>query len=474
MPTVNDKSQGVGRWRKVLIQRRISASVDHLRPQRWNWNAILRPLDQNLARQIHEPLPAGGIHSLRYFWLDGLFASISENFYLGYIALFALAYGATNRQVGVLAAVANLVGALALFPGAKLVEQIGRRKPVVIWSAGGFGRLTLLGLVFIPFFISDPALAIVAIIAVDGLRSFMTNLANPAWTDLVTDLVPQSMRGRFFASRNTAMGLAALMVAPLAGRIIYLTNTGLDSLFAGYQVSFLFAFIFGMVSTVSFGRIQETKPAATRLHSHQRGDLRRALRQNTSFVGLIVSALVWNMALQVAVPFFNVYLVSEFQATTLAIGILASISALSALVGQRIFGRLMDQRGAYWVQIASGLLIPLAPLSWAFISAPWQVGIINLFTGFLWAGYNLANFNLLLELTPDEQRPRAVALYQTAVFGSAVFGPLLGGFLADAIGFKFIFVLSAVGRYLGMVLFLWLTIRPKKDWRKSHDTDFIS
>ena len=89
-----------------------------------------------------------------------------------------------------------------------------------------------------------------------------------------------------------------------------------------------------------------------------------------------------------------------------------------------------------------------------------QVGIINTFSGFLWAGYNLSNFNLLLELTPDEGRPRAVALFQTAVFGSAVIGPLLGGFLADAIGFKFVFGLSSAGRYLGIALFILLTIRP--------------
>lgn len=450
------------RWRKNLIQRRVSARVDHLRPHRWSWYALIRPLDHSLASQVQEPLPAGGLRNLRYFWLDGLFAAISENFYLGYIALFALTYGATNRQVGALAAVANLLGALSLFPGAKLVERTGRRKAVVIWSAGGVGRLALLGLAFIPFLISDPALAIVAIIVVDGLRSFMANLANPGWTDLVADLVPASMRGRFFSSRNTAMGLAALLVAPLAGRIISMTSTRLDSLFAGYQTVFLFAFLFGIVSTISFGRIQDPKPTTATPRSHQKGDLRLLLRHSPIFVGLVVSALVWNMALQVAAPYFNVYLVSEFQATTLTIGILAGIASLSALVGQRVFGRLLEQRGAFWVQIACGLLIPLAPLSWAFISAPWQVGIINLCTGFLWAGYNLANFNLLLQLTPDEQRPRAVALYQTAVFSSAVVGPLLGGYLADTIGFKFIFVISAAGRYLGMALFLWLTIRPRR------------
>ncbi|MGD8855581.1 MAG: MFS transporter [Chloroflexota bacterium] len=455
--------QGSGktlRWGRALIQRRISAGADHLLPQRWNWYGLVRPLDHSLVRQAHEPLQAGSLRSLRYFWLDGLFAAISENFYLGYVALFALAYNASNSQVGLLAAATNLLGMLALFPGAQLVDRTGRRKNVVIWSGGILSRVALLGLALIPTLIGQPAVAIMAIVVVNSLRSFFANLANPGWTALVADLVPETMRGRFFASRNMAMGLAALVVAPLAGQVILAANARLESLFAGYQAIFVLAFLFGMVSTVAFQQIQEPKPAEAAHPAHQRGDLRRALRRSTGFFGLVISALVWNMALQVAAPFFNVYLVSQFQATPLTIGILAGVATFTALIGQRVFGRLLDRKGAFWVQTLTGLLIPLAPLAWAFITAPWQVGLINVFSGFLWAGYNLSNFNLLLRLTPDEQRPRAVALFQTAVFGSAVVGPILGGFLADTIGFRYIFGISSAGRYVGTALFILLTIRP--------------
>ena len=462
MATSENEDPQTTRWRRNLLQRRVSATVDHIRPQRWNWYPLVQPLDSSLARRVQEPITSSSLRNLRYFWLDGLFAAISENFYLGFIALFALAYGATNRQVGFLAASANLLGALALFPGAALVEKVGRRKPVILWSAGGLGRFSLLGLALIPILISDPMWAIVGIIVMDGLRSFMSNLANPGWTDLVSELVPQSMRGRFLSSRNTAMGLAALMIAPLAGRIISSINVNLESLFAGYQAVFVLAFFFGMVSTALFSRIREAEPARHAVRIHHRGDLRRMLRQSPQFVGLVVSAFVWNMALQVAAPFFTVYLATSLQATTLTIGILSGVASMSALVGQRVFGRVLDSKGAYWLQIATGIFIPLAPLAWAFVNASWQVGFINLFSGFLWAGYNLANFNLLLQLTPDEQRPRAVALYQTVVFGSAVAGPLLGGYLADTHGYQLVFLLSSGGRFLGMILFLWLVARHKR------------
>ncbi|MCB8945353.1 MAG: MFS transporter [Ardenticatenaceae bacterium] len=441
-----------------LIQRRWNASEDHLRPQRWNWSAVIRPLDQRLARQADDSLSPERVFSLRYFWLDGLFAATSENFYLSFMVLFALAYGANNEQVGWLTAVANLLGALALFPGARLAER-GNRKRTVLWSGGGVARLALLALALLPLLAGEPALAIWLIIGLNGLRAFMANLANPAWTAMVADLVPDFMRGRFFGSRNMAMGVAALVVAPLAGRLITAMNGRFNLPHLGYQAAFFLAFAIGMVATFSFRRIAEPAPVPGAIHQHQRGELRRALRQNPAFVGMVISAFVWNLALQIAAPFFNVYLVSEFEASAGMIGFLASVSSLSALLGQRVFGRWLDEKGAIWVQQVCGFLIPLLPFCWLFITAPWQVAFVNVLGGFAWAGYNLSNFNLLLTLTPDEQRPRAVALFQTAVFSSAVIGPLLGGYLADAVSFKLIFGLSGIGRLAGILLFIWLTVR---------------
>lgn len=456
---MSDESHN-NRWRTYLVQRRLNTVTDRLRPQRWNWTVIVRPLDWSLARQSPEPLDFPRIRSLRFFWIDGLFTAISENFFLSFVALFALAYGASNGQIGLLTAVANLLGAFSLFPGARLIERVGRYKPVIIWSAGIIGRLALLVLALFPFLVSRPVIAIVIIIVLEGIRTFSANLANPAWTSLAAGLVPAQIRGRFFSSRNTAMGLAALIVAPLAGNIIGAGNTLSDSDVFGYQIVFLLAFVAGMISTLSFQRIQEPPAVESTVQPHHHGDLRRAIRQSPGFVGLIVNGFVWNLALQTTGPFLNVYLVNEFGAGTALIGTLAAVSSLTSLGGQQVFGRLLDRKGGFWLQTMTGLLIPIIPFAWLLLTDARQVAIINVFAGFLWAGYNLANFNLLLHLTPDTQRPRAVALYQTAIFSSAVIGPLLGGFLTDLFNFKLVLIIGGLGRFLATLIFIWFTVRP--------------
>jgi MFS family permease len=449
-------SQEIIDWQAHHLPRH--GVVDPLRPQRWNWSVVIRPLDRRLIAQTDNTLIPGQIISLRYFWLDGLFAAISENFYLSFIPLFALAFGATGGQVGWLTAVANLAGALAFFPGARLAER-GSRKRVVVWSGGGFARLMLLAMALLPIVSTEAGLLIWLLIGLNGVRAFMGNLANPAWTAMVADLVPDHIRGRYFSGRNIAMGLAALLVTPVAGRLIGWGNGRFGLAENGYQIVFFLAFAFGMVSTFSYSRIEEPVRGVRTAVKHQRGDLWQTLRQSPGFTGLIASAFVWNLALQIAAPFFNVFLVNEFQASTTAIGLLISVSSLMALLGQQVFGRLLDTKGTFWVMLVCGFIIPVLPLGWVFITAPWQVGIINTLGGFVWAGYNLANFNMLLLLTPNQDRPRAVALYQTAVFVSAFIGPLIGGYLADTVSYRLLFGLSFAGRLSAMVIFYMFVIR---------------
>lgn len=444
---------------RSLIQRRIS-DVDHLRPQRWNWYTLVNPLDRAVEKQAQQPLTVAQLRGLRFFWLDGLFASISESFFLAFIPLFALAYGASNGQVGWISAVGNLAGAVALFPGAYLLERMGRRKPLILWSGGGIGRMMLLLLALTPLFGLPAAWAIGLIIGLNGVRAFMSNFGNPAWTALVADLVPDSMRGRYFGNRNMAMGAAALLVIPLAGWLIRAVNGWNDQPLLGYQLVFACAFGAGVLGTLSFSRIPEPPTTVAIKRQHQRGDLRNALANSPGFLGMVVSAFVFNLALQISGPFYNVYLVNELNASAAIVGMVSGASSLAALGGQLLFGRWLDRKGAMWVMLVSGFAVPFLPFMWILITAPWQAGIANLFGGFLWAGYNLANFTLLLALTPNEQRPRAVALYQTVVFTSAVIGPLIGGYLADRVGFAPIFAISGGGRFLAMLLFAWLAARP--------------
>jgi len=63
-----------------LPQRRIGV-FDHLRPQRWNWYLVRRPMERTIDQQAPQPLTIRQVNNLRHFWLDGIFSAASEAFY---------------------------------------------------------------------------------------------------------------------------------------------------------------------------------------------------------------------------------------------------------------------------------------------------------------------------------------------------------------------------------------------------------
>ena len=446
------------RWHQHVVQRRVSR-LDHLRPHRLNWDALKHP--EPPPGVDDDPLTPRRLAGIRWSWLDGLFTTVSENLYLGFIVLYALAYGASTSELGLLAAGQNLLGAVSLFPGARAADAARLRKPLVTWTVGGFARVALLALALVPWLADAPRAAIWLIIGLNGLRSFMSNFGNPAWTVMVGDLVPPRLRAQYFGNRNLMIMLAALVVAPLAGWLIKVGNGWLGQPHLGYQAVFTLAFVTGLAGTVCFIRVPEPhRSMRPRPTAGAAPGLWAAVLGNRAFLGLVVSGFVWNLALQLAAPFFNVYLVRHLGAGAGTVGLLAGINTLFGLLGSGLFGRLMDRLGPLRTQALCGLLIPIIPTAWIWVTAPWQVGVLEAYAGLVWAGYNLANFALLLELTPATHRPQAVALYQTVVFASAVVGPLLGGWLADTFGFHVIFGASGGGRLLGILLFVWLAVWP--------------
>lgn len=198
---------GIGRHNFVRLLRR-------LRRRTSRFTASERWTDQS---------PPSIRQNLRWFWFDGVFASSSDSIVVAYLSLFVLALGATRAQIGLMSALSSLSAALFLLPGATLVERQGHRKRIVVLSGGGVARVALLLLALVPLLFAGPTAVYVAI-ALTILRSAFANLGVPAWVSLTADIVPLSWRGRYFSSRNIAMGVANMLTTFLVGQLITLVG----------------------------------------------------------------------------------------------------------------------------------------------------------------------------------------------------------------------------------------------------------
>jgi MFS family permease len=415
-------------------------------------------LDASIRKITGESNPER-VAGLRFFWCDGLFASFSDNLVAGFLELFLLSYGMSNSIIGLNTSIANLCAAVSIVPGALAISRIGSRKRVVVWTGAGICRIGLLAIAAVPFFVGDSTAAVICLVCINAIRTVMSNFSNPAWTSMVADLVPLKSRARYFGKRNVAIILASIIAAPVAGLIIK-SLSGIGRFpHLGFQAIFALSCAIGLLSTASFASIPDAAVSEA-TSPRPKGFPLRELLADKRFVGFVASALVWNTALQVSAPFFNVYLVSGLGGNAETVGVVTAVSSVTTLFGQLAFTRITDRKGDTFALVLTGMLIPLLPFSWMLVTAPGQVAIINSASGFLWAGYNLANFNILLKITPDNHRPEATAIYQTFVIASAAIGPVIGGAIADAYGYKAVFAVSGVGRYVGMILFVAFVLGP--------------
>lgn len=394
--------------------------------------------------------------NLRWFFMDGVLASGQDAIHLTYLTLFVLTLGANKAQIGLMSSLASLSAVLLLLPGAMVAERARQKKWVVIATGGGITRLGILALAVLPFFAQGPV-AVTLAIAIKVIMDGSGNFSLPAWTALTADIVPISWRGRYFGNRNMVMSITNMLVTLLAGQIITMAASPLS----GYQAVYGLAFLFGLGSTYCFAHLLEPprQPAPVTLNAYGPAALLQSLREDANFRNFCISQMAWNFSLNIAGPFFSVYQVEQLKATPAIVGILSIVSSLAGLPALRLFGNLNDRLGAYRVTLLSGLLIPFAPILWIFTRSPWHPLPINIFSGFLWAGYNLASFNLLLAITPPELRPRYSALYQISVMVSAAAGAAIGGGIVQQWGFPAIFLLSGIGRMISLFVF-WRTVKP--------------
>ena len=394
-------------------------------------------------------LPADVKKNLRWYWFDGLFSAANDNIYLTYLSVYILALGATRAQIGLLSALSSLSAALLLLPGAFLVERFGRRKQFTVIFGGVIARLMILLIALAPLMLEAPGIVWFAI-AIAVTRDAFANLAFPGWMSITGDIVPYEGRGRYFGSRNFVMAIAGMLTTLLVGELITRAGSPL-----GYQVAMGIAFVLGMAGTFSFGQIADPKHRAPSVSGAAMSfpAILRELRAQHMILALFATTALWNFSLNIAGPFFTVYLVQNLKATATMVGLTSVATSVASMLVQRKVGALSDRWGPRRVQLISMLLIPILPACWIFVNAAWQVIVVNLLGGILWGAFSLASFNYLLALFPDAQRARYSALYQIVVTLSLAAGAALGSLVVTPLGYKWVFLLSAVGRVIASLAF---------------------
>jgi len=358
----------------------------------------------------------------------------------GFLAAYALALGANNLQIGVLAAIPFIAQPLQI-PAILLVERLRKRKVIAVptWF---IAQALWLPIALIPVFMDVPSgAAISLLIWLMAIRGIFSALVNCSWNSWLHDLIPKEILGSVFSSKLARSIVVSVLFSLGAAFFVdyWRVNVPAEDPVLGYTIMLLFGVIFiGFMAPVFMTLTPEPQMQPD---VHPKTSLLKTILmplKDRNYKELLKFLLFWNFALNLAVPFFAVYMLKRLGMPITEVIALSVLSQGFNLLFMRVWGSLVDRFGSKVILSISASLYLLIIIGWTFTTMPESyfltfplLVLLHIFAGIATAGVTITIGMIGLKLAPHGQSTPYLAGASLATSIGSCLGPLAGGFLAD-------------------------------------------
>lgn len=365
---------------------------------------------------------------------DGLFSETMTTLTGGaFIVAMAILLGANNLQLGLIAALPTMVNMFQLI-SIWLVRRFNNRRAItVICSLLARFPLVIIGL--LPLLMPG-VVTIEVIIPILFFYYLMGAVAGASWNSWMKDLVPEKQLGAYFAKRSSLMQtMNVILSLVLALAVDYVRDYHPAFELNAYGYMFIAAGIAGLLGTTMLAGTPEPQKYLPKENIFRM--LMRPLK-DANFRRLLVFNSAWVFAVNIASPFFTVFMMKSMGLGLSYIIGLTIISQISSILTIRLWGRFADRYSNKTIIAIGTPLYILCLVGWCFVGIYTQLwpnllllAVIHLAMGFANAGINLSLTNIGLKLAPTAD---AIVYLSSKNIITAIFSalaPLLGGILAD-------------------------------------------
>ncbi|MBN1865660.1 MFS transporter [Candidatus Sumerlaeota bacterium] len=372
-----------------------------------------------------------GLHILVY---EGICTHMMSVFTGGaFLVAFALLLGASNRTIGLIAAIGPLSQIMQI-PAIYLVEKVGQRKLVGTVSLF-FARVLWIPIILLPWCFPDRLK--IPVFLVSYLIYFsLIAIYGCSFNSWMRDLIPDEIRGRFFSKRlaiaiaiGSAIGLGAAVGVDLYAKHF-------ENAIPVYSLLFTAGIAFGFTGVYFLARTPEP-----RMQPADGQGVLNVLRRpfaDANFRRLLLFLAWWNFAVNLAAPFFTVYMLRRIGLSMTFVLALVVLSQVANVVFLRIWGGLSDRLSNKSVLAVSGPQFLICILIWPFTTLPERYALtipllvaIHVLAGISTAGVILCSSNIAVKLAPRGAATSYLAVNALVSGLAACVAPVLAGSLAD-------------------------------------------
>ncbi|MYC74631.1 MFS transporter [Candidatus Poribacteria bacterium] len=358
-----------------------------------------------------------------------------------------------------------------------LLEHRPRKMP--FYALGMSVRvLAWLGVFFCTITIGEqnPTLLAASFLSLYFISSSAMGVSTLPYMDIVSKAIAPQQRARFFSLRQLYGGFFAIWVGFLVRAVL-----GNESEFTGilgsitqtfktvtmyficsvcrldtdlgfpYNYAFLFvcSVAAAFFSFVSFLGVREpihpVHPRRQPMWQHLKHGA-HFLRTDTNYRRFILFRVFAHFS-GMASPFYMPYALNDLGFSEATMGFFIVCSALSGVISNAFWGHIGEKYGVRWLLIITAALMGIPPaLAWSSGILPtslWMPAFFLIFIvgGILANGMMVGFMAYMLNIAPPRNRPSYIGFMNTLLMPVS-FGPLLAGFLAPHIGYRWLFAIS--------------------------------
>ncbi len=379
--------------------------------------------------------------------------------------LFVRHLTSSNVALGAIPAVAAACGSIPPLFVARYTQRLHRKKPFILgWTTLERAPYLALAILTPLLYATNPGLLLLAFFALTAVGYLAGGITLGAWLDLIARMLPDNWRGRFFGIFLALGGLVSI-----AGGGAATTLLGHFGWPNGFALCFAVTFSCYVVSFLSLlgGReplppqAEVVSPTVTPTLSVRLMVLLRADRNFARY--LVANGLLTTAG--VAAAFYIVAATRWFALSDAQASLYGVVLLVSTTIGNIVWGYVGDHAGHKRVveagAVATGAAALLAVLASEPHWGPLGFALVFVLTGVGTSALQLAALTIASDFASDGERPTYIGVASTARAPFAVIPPLIGGLLADGLGYSTVFLVSVAAAAVGGALVWRGVVEPR-------------
>lgn len=291
-----------------------------------------------------------------------------------------------------------------------------------------------------------PGAILAAFLICYGIAAVGDGIVSVPWVVLAGTSLDGRWRARMFGLTTAGAGVIMLGVAPLIG--IALSSAG-PAFPNNYALLFGAAGLLFALSILPLIFIHELPGGKTADKIPSMGEflpsLGHVLRTDSAFRAMIIARLLTSL-FAMANPFYIGFATVQLGlSSTVAVPTLLAMQTIGSVSGALIYTWLGARNNLMFIRLALGMAAFL-PVSALLATV---IGPLPLYLGFLVSGLTVHNLfvgylNWVITYTTPDQRPIYAGLFNTLTAVISLIAPLIGGTIAQHIGYEALFVVALV------------------------------